>query len=201
MNAGENADSVSILTSELSEKIGSKVESGNHFKELAMSRIYSEVAPSNEVLASMCKTLESKDTIASLKEDEGKIRRAFDSAIKAISSVGSDELDAKTIEAFSSAYQNIINIYSNLSIKIRKERLRLAHRGVMSVIAAIENSKKDTSLNDSAIEIEFAKVLAESTFDELMEDLPGVNPVDPENKDAVDVLKASCEEKPAVTED
>ena len=165
-----------------------------------MSRIYKEVVPNNEIIEEMCKTLESGNTIKSLKEDEAKVRTEFDKTIKNLSA-GYTEMSADAIQAYTSAYQTIIQIYANLSIKIHKERLRLAHRGILTTIAAIDNSKKEKGLKESTIEIEFAKVLAESTFDELMEDLPGVNPVDPENRDAVDVLKASCEEKPAVTED
>lgn len=189
----EKADAAKILTTVLSTAIGQEVGSAAEFKKVALSKVYKKVDASVEVLDKLASDLTSNTSIKELRNEEAKIRKLFDTYMKDIEE-RAKKPDAAVIGAYASAFHTIIHTYADIRVKIQKERMRLAHRGLVSAMASIDNDikEKPEDVNHESVEYAFDCLLAESEFEDAMEMVPGEEPIDPEHKDAVDALVASA---------
>lgn len=195
----EKADAAEILTKELSERAGQEVGSAAEFKKVVMDKVYKKVDASNEVLDKMAEDLTSNTTIKALRAEEAHVRELFNTYMKDLEE-RAKKPDAAIVGAYASAFQTVIHAYADLNVKIHRERLRLAHRGLMASMASIDNEIKEKGLSPldvkkEHVEYAFDCLLAESEFEDAMEMVPGEEPIDPEHKDAVDAFVASASEE------
>lgn len=188
----EKADAAQILTKALSERVGQEVGSAAEFKKVALDKVYKKVDASIEVLDKLAADLTSNATIKELREEEGKIRELFDRYMKDLEE-RAKKPDAAIIGAYASAFHTVIHAHADLNVKIQRERMRLAHRGLMAAMASVDNDIKETEgAKNESVEYAFDCLLAESEFEDAMEMIPGEEPIDPEHKDAVDAFVATA---------
>ena len=189
----EKVDAAQILTKELSERVGQEVGSAAEFKEAALKKVYKNVSATIEVLDKLAADLTSNASIKELREEEARIRKLFDTYMKDLEE-RAKKPDAAVIGAYASAFHTVIHAHADLNVKIQKERMRLAHRGLMAAMASVDNDLKEkpADAKNESVEYAFDCLLAESEFEDAMEMIPGEEPIDPEHKDAVDALVASA---------
>lgn len=191
----DKADPNEILSKALSERVGQEVSSASDFKKVALGQVYKKVAASVEVLDKLAADLSSNTPIKSLRAEEHKIRNLFDTYMKDLDK-RAKKPDAAIISAYTNAFHTVIHAHADLNVKIQKERMRLAHRGLNAAMAsidvAIKDKKAEGDAKNESVEYAFDCLLAESEFEDAMEMIPGEEPIDPEHKDAVDALVASA---------